>query len=147
MPVKINPGGLNPQSGKTQATKSGKSDPAQFTSNLKNARTAMFDGDMKELLKVVKDRGESFLRSPDENLLTSYKESVKMFLTKLKKEFLSLREEFGARQDGEQKVYQLVETVSSEAEALTRQALNENKALELLSGLDDIRGLVIDIIG
>lgn len=147
MPVKINPGGLNPQSGKAQAAKAGKSDPALFTSNLKNAKTSIFDGDMKELLKVVKDRGESFLRSPDENQLTSYKESVKMFLTKLKKEFLSLREEFGARQDGEQKVYQLVETASSEAEALTRQAFNENKALELLSGLDDIRGLVIDIIG
>jgi len=79
--------------------------------------------------------------------LNSYKESVKLFLKKLKEEFLSLKEEFGAKKDGEQKVYQTVNTAESEVSALTREALTENKAIELLASLDDIRGLVLDIIG
>lgn len=118
-----------------------------FTDQLKQSRLKMFNGDMNELMQIVKRQGEKFIKSPDSVLLKSYKESVKSFLTKLKDEFISLKEEFGASRDRQQKVYQLVESVDSDVQALTKELLNENKAVSLLADLDDIRGLVLDIIG
>lgn len=147
MPVKIDNRNLNTGTGAGKPVAGGRSSGADFQSSIKNARVEIFDGNMRELIDMVKARGEKFVRSPEEGLLNSYKESVRLFLKKLKDEFLSLKEEFGCKKDGEQKVYQLVDRSESEVSELTREALNGNKAMELLSSLDDIRGLVLDVIG
>lgn len=118
-----------------------------FQSVFKGARLEEFNGSMNELLDIVRNRGQEFLNSPQEESLNSYKESVKYFLTRLKEEFLSLKDEFGAPRDGEQKVYQLVDTAGGQAEALTKEAFTQDDALNLLTTLDDIRGLVLDVIG
>ena len=68
--------------------------------------------------------------------------SVKYFLNRIRDEFLALKEEFGASRDGEQRVYQLIENANGEAEALTKEAFTQDKALDLLASLDDIRGFM-----
>ena len=118
-----------------------------FQSVFKTARLDNFNGSMKELLDIVRARGEAFIHSPQEESLGSYRESVKLFLNKIKEEFLSLKEEFGASRDGEQRVYQLIDNAGGQADSLTKEAFTQDKALDLLSSLDDIRGLVIDVIG
>ncbi|EKD81746.1 MAG: hypothetical protein ACD_39C01659G0003 [uncultured bacterium] len=147
MPVKIDNRNLNPGTGSGKPVSGSRSTGASFQSSIKNARMEIFDGDMRELIGMVKERGEKFVRSPEEGLLNSYKESIRLFLKKLKDEFLSLKEEFGCKKDGEQKVYQLVERSESEVSELTREALTGNKAMDLLTSLDDIRGLVLDVMG
>ena len=104
-----------------------------FQSVFKTARLDNFNGTMKELLDIVKVRGDAFIHSPQEESLSSYRESVKLFLNRIKDEFLSLKEEFGASRDGEH--------------SMTKEAFTQDKALDLLASLDDIRGLVIDVIG
>ncbi len=118
-----------------------------FQSILKTARLDNFNGSMQELLGIVRQRGEQFIHSPQEESLSSYRESVKYFLNKIREEFLSLKEEFGAKRDGEQRVYQLVDKAEGQADNLTKEAFSQDKALDLLSSLDDIRGLVLDVIG
>lgn len=147
MPVKIDNSNLNSKAGLNKTAINAKSATGGFVSSLKDARVEIFDGNMKELIEVVKARGDKFIKSPDENLLNSYKESIKMFLKRIKDEFLSLKEEFGTKKDGEQKIYQLVETSEGEVSELTRETLTESKAMGLLASLDDIRGLVVDIMG
>ncbi len=147
MPVKLDSSKLNNRNTVSGSGVAPKSTGAAFVNNLKEARVEIFDGNMKELVQVVKERGEKFLKSPDENLLTSYKESIRFFLKKLKDEFLSLKEEFGTKKDGEQKIYQLVETTEAEVSQLTRETLTESRAMGLLASLDDVRGLVLDIMG
>ncbi len=147
MPVKIDNRSIDTKSGAGKPAGTTSSSGGNFRANLKEAHLEVFNGDMKELIGVVKARGEKFIRNPEEGLLNSYKESVKLFLKKIKDEFLSLKEEFGAKRDGEQKVYQTVQSVESEVNALTREALSEGKAIDLLASLDDIRGLVLDVIG
>lgn len=147
MPVKIDSSNLNSKAGPAKTGTPVKPSGTSFVNNLKDARVAIFDGNMKDLVEMVKARGDMFLKGPDENLLNSYKESIKMFLKKIKDEFLSLKEEFGTKKDGEQKVYQLVETSEQEVSQLTRETLTESKAMGLLASLDDIRGLVLDIMG
>ncbi|MGM0598447.1 MAG: YaaR family protein [Candidatus Rifleibacteriota bacterium] len=148
MPVKITNQNIDP--GKTPENKHVKgnsSDRGQFKAELKTSSVKILDQNLEQLIDTVKTRGESFLKSPDENLLKSYKDSIKQFLKKVTREFLSLKEEFGAPSEGEKKVFQLVNSTDSEVESLTRDTLNENQAVNLLSSLDDIRGLVLDIMG
>lgn len=147
MPVKIDNHKIDTRAGASRPVTTGATSGSEFKGALKEARLENFNGSMRELIDQVKSRGERFLKSPEEGLLNSYKESVKLFLKKLKDEFLSLKEEFGAKKDGEQKVYQTVSVAEGEVAALTREALNEGKAIELLASLDDIRGLVLDVIG
>ena len=118
-----------------------------FQSVFKTARLDNFNGSMKELLGIVRARGETFIHSPQEESLNSYRESVKLFLNRIKEEFLSLKEEFGASRDGEQRVYQLIDNAGGQADSLTKEAFTQDKALALLSSLDDIRGLVLDVVG
>jgi uncharacterized protein YaaR (DUF327 family) len=148
MPVKIGNSGI--ESGKTSGKKATSAKPGAakaFTGKIKEARIQLLSDDLDELAKIAKNRGESFLKSPDETLLQSYKESIKQFLHKLAKDFLSLKEEFGAPREGEQKVFQLVNSIESEVESLTKETLTQNRAVGLLSSLDDVRGLVLDIMG
>lgn len=147
MAVKIDNRNINTKAGAGKPVPTPANQGSEFRASLKDARLGIFNGSMKELINEVKTRGEKFLRNPEEGLLNSYKESVKLFLNKLKNEFLSLKEEFGAKRDGEQKIYQTVDTADGEVSALTREALSEGKALNLLASLDDIRGLVLDVIG
>ena len=147
MPVKIDNRNINSKAGAGRPAPAGAASNGEFRATLKDARLGIFNGTMKELITEVKTRGEKFLRNPDEGLLNSYKESVKLFLNKLKNEFLSLKEEFGAKKDGEQKIFQTVDTADGEVAALTREALSEGKAINLLASLDDIRGMVLDVIG
>jgi uncharacterized protein YaaR (DUF327 family) len=149
MPIKVDNRQINNSGNsniKNQPAKAGKPS-VEFNSQLKTAKKNAFDGDLKSLISLVKDLGNKFLRAPNENLLHSYKDSIKDFLNKISNDFISLREEFGPKQDGEQKVYQLVKTAESEVESLTKETLTESKAVDLLASLDDIRGLVLDILG
>ncbi|PKL50159.1 MAG: hypothetical protein CVV42_04000 [Candidatus Riflebacteria bacterium HGW-Riflebacteria-2] len=147
MPLKIDNRNLHTGAGAGKPVSGNRSAGADFQGSIRSARVEIFDGNMRELIDMVKERGEKFVRSPEEGLLNSYKESIRLFLKKLKDEFLSLKEEFGCKKDGEQKVYQLVERSESEVSELTREALDDNKAMALLSSLDDIRGLVLDVMG
>ena len=58
----------------------------------------------------------------------------------------SLKEELGNEKEGQRKVYQLVETLDKEVDALTRETLQKDKALLLLGSLDDLRGLIVDLV-
>ncbi len=153
MSVKINNSNINNtsssgiKSSSSTSSTSGVGGSDTFQSVFKTARLDNFNGSMKELLDIVRARGEAFIHSPQEESLGSYRESVKLFLNKIKEEFLSLKEEFGASRDGEQRVYQLIDNAEGQADSLTKEAFTQDKALDLLSSLDDIRGLVIDVTG
>lgn len=153
MPVKINnstinntaSGGIKSSQSSTSVSEANASN--SFQSVFKTARLDNFNGSMKELLDIVRARGDAFIHAPQEESLSSYRESVKLFLNRIKEEFLSLKEEFGSSRDGEQRVYQLVDKANGQADAMTKEAFTQDKALDLLASLDDIRGLVIDVIG
>lgn len=124
-----------------------KAAPATFAESIKTNVLKETNTALTELISKVSETGKAFVKQPQEETLNLYKESIKLFLGELKRNFLSLKEEFGAKRDGEQKVYQIVNSIETEVENLTKEAFSENIATELLCSLDDVRGLVIDIIG
>ncbi|RCK78658.1 MAG: hypothetical protein OZSIB_1185 [Candidatus Ozemobacter sibiricus] len=123
----------------------GPSGPA-FSASLKEAWRTRLDGELKEILSSIRALGERFFRAPDEASLNAYKNGIKGYLKRIATELFSLREEAGSPKNGQQKVYQLVETVDAEMDSLTRETLQKDKALALLASLDEIRGLVLDLI-
>ena len=153
MPVKINNSTINNKTSsgiKTSqniSSSNGVGETSSFQSVFKTARLDSFNGTMKELIEIVRGRGDQFIRSPQEDTLNSYRESVKYFLKKIQEEFLSLKEEFGASRDGEQRIYQLVDNAGGQADEMTKEAFTKDRAINLLASLDDIRGLVLDVIG
>jgi hypothetical protein len=118
----------------------------QFAGMVKGARRQVVDGELKSLLEQTRTIGERFLKSPDETKLNTYKSALKDYLNRASKELFSLKQEFGASHQGQQKVYQLVETIDREVDTLTRETLQQDKALQLLGSLDEIRGLILDLI-
>ena len=117
-----------------------------FASSLKEAHRNILDVELKEMLNKVKLLGEQFFRAPDEKKLNAYKDGIKAYLKRISTDLFSLKEELGSQKNGQQKVYQLVETINSEIDSLTREYLQKDKALFLLASLDEIRGLVLDLI-
>jgi len=118
---------------------------SQFGTAMKSARRQVLDGDLRQMLDQVRNFGDTFLKSPDEEKLDQYKDAISQYLERVSKETFSLRQELGSMKDGQQKVYQLVDTVKHDIDGLTRETLQKDKALGLLSSLDDIRGLVLDL--
>lgn len=147
MALKISAGNVKNASDTIRPADTVKTSSAEFVGAMKTARLESFDNSMEELVNQVKTQGDQFLRSPEEGLLNRYKETIRQFLKRIRDEFLSLKEEFGSENDGERKIYQLVNTSEAEVSSLTRETLTESKALGLLASLDDIRGLVLDVIG
>ena len=145
--LKINGSGVDPSGHSVPGKPGGGALSAvPFAETLKQASVLQVDGELKEILSKVRALGDRFFKSPDEERLDDYKNGIKQFLQRVGKEMFSLRQETGSPKDGQQKVYQLVETVNSEIDSMTRQTLQQDKALKLLACLDDIRGLVIDLI-
>ena len=124
----------------------GKSNGTGFSESVKTARRSLVDGELKGMLDQTRRLGDVFLKSPDESKMNSYKQAIKEFLERAGKELFSLKQEMGNASQGQQKVYQLIETVDREVDSLTRETLQKDKALLLLGSLDDIRGLVLDLI-
>lgn len=118
-----------------------------FHGALKQARRHLLEGSLNEMLIAVRRLGKQFLQTPDEKNLDEYRDAVSQYLEKISREIFALKQEMGtASQDGQQKVYQLVETVNQEMEEITRETFKQEKALKLLSSLEEIRGLVLDIM-
>jgi uncharacterized protein len=117
-----------------------------FVGAIKKAQGKIIDGDLQEMLTAVRTLGDTFFRGPDEHRLEEYKDGIRQFLGRVSRELFSLRQETGVARDGQQKVFQMVETVRGDIDQLTRDTLQKDKALTLLASLDDIRGLVLDLI-
>lgn len=88
MPVKIDNHKIDTRAGASRPTTAGATQGSEFKGVLKEARLETFNGSMRELIDQVK-LCERFLKSPEEGLLNSYKESVKLLLKKLKEELFA----------------------------------------------------------
>ncbi|MBF0500892.1 MAG: DUF327 family protein [Candidatus Riflebacteria bacterium] len=117
-----------------------------FSESIGSARRTLIDGSLRDVLAIVRARGERFLRSPEEKLLEEYKDGITQFLERARKELFALKEELGSEKDGQRKVFQLVETIDRDVDMLTRETLQKDKPLLLLASLDDIRGLIVDLV-
>jgi len=124
---------------------SGVSDPS-FVEELKAAvlEEVPEDADFTKLIADVDESGRELLKKQDGEHLKKYKEAVKRFLLSAVKRTYRLKVVEG--RGPSPKLYVYVEKIESKLDELTRTVLAAQKnPLQLLSQLEELRGLLLDM--
>lgn len=118
-----------------------------FKNKLENIRQEH----IREELKILYDKIESQTTKLKDSLfiedLIEYKRLVKEFLNITVKNSHVFYKENSLDRRGRHRVYSLVKRVDNELDELTKDFLNiENNRLRILKRLDDIKGILLDIL-
>lgn len=118
-----------------------------FISQLSRVEDASCEQHLKALVDQITEQGSKLGRKTDIRELKIYKNLISEFMDQAvggsrkfsKNNFLDRR--------GRHRVYAVIKKVNNELEALTQEVLKEEKDnIKILQQMDDIRGLILDII-
>ena len=113
-----------------------------FFDHIQDSYKAKFKEEVNALFDELNHIGKIFVIDQNENNLVAYKEKVQEFLNFVIRNIYKIEEIYGKRID-----YKIVRTINNELEELFESFLKEElPKLYLLSKLDEIRGLIIDLI-
>jgi len=141
-----NPSNISGMTGKDDKRLSD-SRETNFQSQLKRVENRNLEDRIQELVSKITEQGQKLGKRADIRELKIYKKLISEFLDEAvgnthkfsKKNFLDRR--------GRHRVYAIVKRVNEELELLTKDVLSTEKDnISILQRLDDIRGLILDII-
>jgi len=115
-----------------------------FSSELSTAMTREFEGSIEELLENLKDQEKRFLNQQTEYELNQYK----ALLQKVIKSILSegLREKVLKRRKKNWGDLVIIEKIDAKILEINESITRKNKAFNLLKTMEEIRGLILDLI-
>lgn len=122
------------------------SEPNALQQNFQTQLSASVNNQIKkeleQLLIDIDEKGKRFLDHPNVENLNEYKIAVRQFLIQATKKTYRVQSLYGNRMD-----YKVVETINNKIETLSFDMIRkeENKLL-LIDRLDEIRGLLIDLL-
>jgi uncharacterized protein YaaR (DUF327 family) len=120
---------------------------ADFQSHLIAAEDANYEQHLDKLVRDIINQGELLAKRVDIKELKQYKKLIAEFLSLalgnskkfFKKSILDRR--------GRHKVFAIIKNINSELDQLTQDVLNgESDNIVLLQRLEDIRGLILDLL-
>ena len=117
-----------------------------------NSQLAKFSGDqqqeiLQQMANKIIEQGERFSKKIDIAELKAYKKMVSEFLGEAVTNSSKFSKESFLDRRGRHRVYATVQKVNTKLEELTQEVLkNEKDNLILLNAIEDIRGMVLDII-
>jgi uncharacterized protein YaaR (DUF327 family) len=110
------------------------------------------DADLEELLDDVHQNGEHLIKSPAMDSISEYKKSVKKFIQYVLKQSITVESIEGAKfnkfkPSNKQKRYTLISTIDDKLEKLASGILmNQGRQLNLLAKVEEINGLLVNLI-
>ena len=115
-----------------------------FSSELHRTLAQEFEGSVDELLDSLRDQEKRFLDSQSEYEMNRYK----ALLQKIMKMLLDdgLREKVIKRKKKNWGDFVIIEKINARLQDITDAITRQNKAFNLLKTMDEIRGLVMDLI-
>lgn len=115
-----------------------------FSSELHRTLAAEFEGSIEELMDSLRDQEKRFLDSQSEYEMNRYK----ALLQKIMKSLLDdgLREKVIKRKKKNWGDFVIIEKINTRLQEITDAITRQNKAFNLLKTMDEIRGLVMDLI-
>ncbi|MCR4442129.1 MAG: YaaR family protein [Peptococcaceae bacterium] len=117
-----------------------------FPDELEKYHREKLPGDIEQLLKKLDETGRRLANSFSVYELKNYKDTLKDFLRQTQGQLYQLKEETARTRQGKTKVLQIIKKVESELEELSSLVLRQQKnQVALLSKLDQIRGLLVDL--
>ncbi|AEF16139.1 MULTISPECIES: YaaR family protein [Thermoanaerobacterium] len=101
---------------------------------------------LNKMLNDIDDAAEKLKEEMNLDNLMVYKRKVKEFLQKSLNGMFQKSKKESINLNGRKKIYTIVEKVNDKLEIMTKEFLEGNKKnLDILSAIEEIRGLLIDI--
>lgn len=118
-----------------------------FESTLKNLETESVETKLKILLDKIHEQGTKLSQRLDIKDLREYKTLVSEFLTETISNSFQFSKESYLDRRGRHRVHVIVKKVNDKLDEITQQVLKEEKdKLKIASSIEDIRGMLIDLL-
>jgi uncharacterized protein YaaR (DUF327 family) len=129
------------------AQRAAEGNEACFRSRLNQVECSNHEDKLNELISKITVQGQKLGEKIDIRELKIYKKLIAEFLGEAIKNTNKFSKQSFLDRRGRHRVYAIVKKINNELELLTRDILNgEKDKIRILQRLDDIRGLVLDII-
>lgn len=141
-----NPAGI-PEMAVRDDLKTSRSRGAEFHEHLVKAEDGNYEQHIERLVNDIIRQGETLAKRIDVRELMNYKRLISEFLdTALGNSKKFSRQSLLDRR-GRHKVYAIIKNINKELDQLTQDVINgEKDNINILKRLDDIRGLILDIL-
>jgi len=117
---------------------------SRFYDELRFAETEDIHIEFDKLIAAISKQGEKFSKKPTAQLLKTYKSMIREFLKYVTDNMFRVEHYTGGKL--KQKIYTVTKIIDKKLSALTRLVLSQQaQNIDLLSTLDEIRGLLIDL--
>ena len=117
---------------------------SRFYDELQFAEIEQIHLEFDELIEEITKQGELFAKNPTQELLKKYKSMIRDFLKYVTDHMLQIEHYTGGKL--KQKIYTVTKIVDERLERLTEHIMkNQANNIDLLSTLDEIRGLLVDL--
>jgi uncharacterized protein YaaR (DUF327 family) len=137
--------------------KSGNSKPSRFSSILETAgsETEQFDASeegaqklpLEELLDEVHESGEALIEAQSLENIKRYRQAVRSFLDQAVKAMIGVEEQTSGANILKRKRFTQVRVIDVKLERLVAEVLrNQHRQLELLERINEIQGLLVDLV-
>jgi len=118
-----------------------------FWSNLKHIESRDYEVRIKELADSIAKQGEKLGKNIDIMELLTYKRLISEFLGEVVSDSYRFYKRSFLDRRGRHRVYAIIKKINEELDMLTKEVLSEQKDnIKILQRLDDIRGLIMDIL-
>lgn len=141
---------MTSQTGKTGKKVSRNKKSSQADASFKSKLTEIQQKEVKKrlnkLLDLVDKEGQKLKKTLDKKDLISYKKRVQDFLRILQQEFVEAKQSYSWDASGNVKTHTIIEKVDKNLDVLQSLFLQEQSdVLEIVSKIDEIRGLLLDL--
>ena len=117
---------------------------SRFYDELKLAETEDLHIEFENLVQEITQQGERFYKNPTLQDLKLYKSMIRKFLKYVTDRMFAVEQHTGGK--WKQKIYTISKVIDTKLEALTKLVVSQQaNNINLLSALDEIRGLLIDL--
>jgi uncharacterized protein YaaR (DUF327 family) len=127
--------------GKLPAVKRGNK---TFSSELQKTMALELEGSIEELLENLKDQEKRFLDTQSEYEMNRYKALIQKIIKSILDE--GLREKTLKRKKKNWGDFVIIEKINTKILELTNAVIKQNKAFNLLKTIEEIRGLILDLV-
>ncbi|NMA66961.1 MAG: YaaR family protein [Clostridiaceae bacterium] len=133
---------MNQESGKIK-----KKNTTKFNSQFEKQFSQNRDEELKKMALEIEKQGKKLSENIDIYELKLYKRMVMSFLDEAVKGFGRFSKESFLDRGGRHRVYAIIRTINKELEQLTQDVIKkECDNLAIIGRIDDIRGLILDMI-
>jgi uncharacterized protein YaaR (DUF327 family) len=121
--------------------------PGQFNTYLKRQSSEGREEMLHKMAQDIFEQGKRLSEKVDIAELKAYKRLISEFLDEAIRSFMTFSKESYMDRRGRHRLYATVKKVNESLEELTKEVLSSEKDhLKILGRIEDIRGLILDII-